>query len=150
MKKIIYSSFTVLLLGACSGENVQEKEKKTDTVIEHKIDAVKEAKAIVTTVNETVKKVEKIAVEAIIQKELPSASSLYLSSCASCHGGSAEKSALNNSAAIATWSSKKIQDALHGYKNGTYGGTMKGIMQGQSKPLSNEDIKRLSDYISSL
>ena len=150
MKKIIYSSLTILLLAGCSDEAVQKQETKEETVVEHQINAIKDAKAIVATVNEKVKAVEEVAVIATVEKELPSASSLYQSSCSSCHGESAEKAVFNKSAVIATWSSKKIQDALHGYKNGTYGGELKGMMQGQSKPLSDDQIKALSDYISNL
>ena len=75
---------------------------------------------------------------------------LYAQRCASCHGKDAKKSALNVSQPIAGWSSTKLKDALNGYKDGTFGGKMKGLMQGQSKPLSDADIKLLSDYISIL
>ncbi|RXK01019.1 cytochrome C [Arcobacter sp. CECT 8986] len=70
--------------------------------------------------------------------------------CATCHGANAQKAALGKSEIIKGWDSKKIQDALHGYKNGTYGKAMKGVMKGQVARLSDEDIKVLADYISSI
>jgi cytochrome c len=70
--------------------------------------------------------------------------------CAGCHGQNAEQSALGKSQVIAGWESAKIADALHGYKKGTYGGAMKGLMKGQVATLSDADIKALADYISGL
>ena len=68
--------------------------------------------------------------------------------CAGCHGQKAEKSALGKSQVIAGWEPSKIKDALHGYKNGTYGGAMKGLMKGQVAPLSDADIDAFANYIS--
>ena len=70
--------------------------------------------------------------------------------CAGCHGQKAEKSALGKSQVIAGWDASKTKDALHGYKNGTYGGPMKGLMKGQVAPLTDADIDALADYISKL
>ena len=70
--------------------------------------------------------------------------------CAGCHGNKAQKHALGVSKIIAGWSAKKIEDALHGYKNGTFGGVMKGVMKGQVSSLSDKDIKVLANYISKL
>ena len=67
--------------------------------------------------------------------------------CKGCHGINGEKKALGKSQVIKGWDSKKTSEALHGYKNGTYGGAMKGIMKGQVISLKDEDIKALSDYI---
>lgn len=75
---------------------------------------------------------------------------LFTQKCASCHGTKAEKSALGQSQIIANFSEQQIKDALHGYQAGTYGKAMKGIMQGQAKALSNEDIEALAKYISPL
>ena len=51
--------------------------------------------------------------------------------CAGCHGATGEKKALGKSAVIKGWEAKKTVDALNGYKAGTYGGSMKGLMKGQ-------------------
>ena len=63
--------------------------------------------------------------------------------CAGCHGQKAEKKALGQSRVIAGWDAKKIEDALNGYKAGTYGGAMKGVMQGQVAKLNEAKIKAL-------
>jgi cytochrome c553 len=70
--------------------------------------------------------------------------------CNSCHGQLAEKKALGKSKVIAMWSSERIEKALKGYKDGTYGGTLKATMKSQVSRLSDEDIKALADYIDSL
>ncbi len=70
-------------------------------------------------------------------------------SCATCHGANGEKPALGKSEVIKGWDSKKVQEALAGYKAGTYGKAMKGVMKGQVTKLSDEDIKVLGDYIAS-
>jgi cytochrome c553 len=70
--------------------------------------------------------------------------------CAGCHGAKAQKHALGVSKIIAGWSAKKIENALHGYKNGTFGGVMKGVMKGQASSLSDNDMKVLANYISKL
>jgi cytochrome c553 len=68
--------------------------------------------------------------------------------CAGCHGQKGEKAALGKSQIIAGWDASKTKDALHGYKNGTYGGQMKSLMKGQVAPLTDADIDALADYIS--
>jgi cytochrome c553 len=51
---------------------------------------------------------------------------------------------------IQGWSQEKILAALHGYKDGTYGGAMKGIMKGQALKLDDAQMKALAQYISKL
>ena len=75
---------------------------------------------------------------------------LFKQKCASCHGQNAEKSALNVSQVIAGWDVAKVTGALEGYRAGTYGGAMKGMMQGQVKPLQEAQIEALALYISKL
>ncbi len=72
---------------------------------------------------------------------------LFRSKCSSCHGLKAQNRALGKSEVIAKWDSKKIANALHGYKNGTFGGSMKAIMQGQAKSLSDVQISALANAI---
>lgn len=75
---------------------------------------------------------------------------LFVQKCASCHGQQAEKSALGKSQVIAGWDAAKTEAALNGYKAGTYGGAMKGLMAGQVGILDEEQIKALSEFISTL
>jgi len=67
--------------------------------------------------------------------------------CAACHGAAGEKQALGKSKVINTMSPSEIETALNGYKDGTYGGTMKALMKGQAAPLSEEEIKAIAAYI---
>jgi len=70
--------------------------------------------------------------------------------CSSCHGQHAEKKALNKSKVIQGWSEVQVTTALNGYKDGSYGGSMKGLMKSQVTKLSDEDISALAKHISGL
>ncbi|MGB6329220.1 MAG: c-type cytochrome [Halarcobacter sp.] len=67
--------------------------------------------------------------------------------CAGCHGAAAEKPALGKSAVIKGWPVEKTVAALKGYKDGSYGGAMKGVMKGQVARLSDADIEDLAKQI---
>jgi len=71
--------------------------------------------------------------------------------CAGCHGQNGEKPALGKSAIIKDLPAEEIEKDLKGYKAGTldkHG--MGAVMKGQVASLSDEDIKALAQYISSL
>jgi len=71
--------------------------------------------------------------------------------CASCHGDRGEKRALGKSAIITAQNSEKTKKQLEGYKKGIlnqYG--MGSVMSDQMKEVSDEEIKTLSKYISTL
>ena len=70
--------------------------------------------------------------------------------CTACHGHNAEKHALGRSKIINTLSKEQIIIALHGYKDGSYGGPMKGVMKGQVTKLNESQIKALAEYIPTL
>ena len=70
--------------------------------------------------------------------------------CITCHGLNAEKTALSKSKVIRGWESKKIINALNGYKNGSYGGKMRGVMEAQIKSYTDEDIKKVAEFIATL
>lgn len=67
--------------------------------------------------------------------------------CTACHGAHGEKHALGKSKIIAKLSPKEIEHALHGYKDGTFGGPMKGVMKGQVAPLDDAQITAIAEYI---
>jgi cytochrome c553 len=69
--------------------------------------------------------------------------------CAGCHGQTGQKAALGKSAVITGWDKAKTITALNGYKAGTYGGVMKGVMKSQVVNLSDEEVDALGVYISS-
>ncbi|MDH4944614.1 c-type cytochrome [Sulfurimonas sp. C5] len=70
--------------------------------------------------------------------------------CTACHGANGEKHALGKSQVIKGWKAEKTLAALKGYKEGTYGGAMKGVMKGQVNKLSEADMKALAKYIEGL
>ena len=67
--------------------------------------------------------------------------------CAGCHGVNAEKKALGKSAVIKGWESAKTVEALKGYKAGTYGGAMKGLMKAQVTSFDDAKIESIAKYI---
>ena len=69
------------------------------------------------------------------------AANVNLASCKGCHGAKFEKSALGKSKIVANLTEEEIANSLIGYKNGTYGGPMKGIMKGQVARYSDEELK---------
>ena len=70
--------------------------------------------------------------------------------CAGCHGINAEKKALGKSQIINGWEKSKTVTALKGYKDGTYGSVMKGVMKGQVASLNEDQINSLATYIGTL
>lgn len=72
---------------------------------------------------------------------------IYGATCAGCHGvdgkdaSVAGKVIAGNSGALAK---------LTGYKNGTYGGDQKAMMEGNVAPLSDADMKAVAAYIDTL
>jgi cytochrome c len=69
--------------------------------------------------------------------------------CFSCHGDKAAKAALNKSQIIAGWDAAKIVASVNGYKDGSYGGAMKGVMKPIASGLSDEDLKAVAATIAS-
>jgi len=75
--------------------------------------------------------------------------SLY-KKCAGCHGAQAQKKALNKSQIIQGWKKADLVTAIKGYKDGTYGGAMKGLMKGQVATYDDAKIEAVAKYISTL
>ena len=67
--------------------------------------------------------------------------------CTSCHGADWSKSALGKSKNVAAMSHADIATALKGYKAGTYGGPMKGLMKGQVAKYSDADLDAFAQTI---
>jgi len=67
--------------------------------------------------------------------------------CTGCHGKHFEKVAMGKSKVVKDMSEADILTALKGYKDGTYGGAMKGIMKGQVARLSDADMKAIVTLI---
>ena len=67
--------------------------------------------------------------------------------CVGCHGANFEKVALGKSKVVQNMTKENIVAALKGYKDGSYGGAMKGVMKGQADKLSDADIEAIATQI---
>jgi cytochrome c-type protein NapB len=67
--------------------------------------------------------------------------------CKGCHGQQFEKKAMGTSKIVKDMSKEDIVKSLKGYKDGSYGGAMKGIMKGQVASLSDADMAAIADEI---
>ena len=67
--------------------------------------------------------------------------------CVGCHGANGEKAALGKSKVIKDMTKADFIAAMKGYKDGSYGGPMKGLMKGQAMPLSDADIEAIANQI---
>lgn len=67
--------------------------------------------------------------------------------CANCHGQNGEKVAMGKSKIINQMSKEDFISAMHGYKDGSYGAALKGLMKGQVLKLSDQDIEDLANKI---
>ncbi len=179
MKFILLVALSLVFIG-CSGEQKEEVKKevvkatkvpvdKTLEITKEVEEALKDSMEEATKVaSESSQKLEKALISSVDKVEEAtmdlaqrtkkviadvmhnSDRATIYKACAGCHGANGEKVALGKSKVIQGWEVSKVIDALNGYKNGTYGGAMKGLMKGQVLKLSNEDIKDVSEYISKL
>lgn len=138
------------IVSAVKDEIVTNSKEVTKDVVEKakvvSVEVAKEAKAITNSVAEDISKSMDKVIET--KKDTTSDGKALFMKCAGCHGQNGELHALGKSQKISEWDETKIENALLGYKNGTYGGNMKGIMIGQVMNLSETDIKALAKYIS--
>ena len=78
---------------------------------------------------------------------LSTASGASTAVCKGCHGQQWEKVAMGKAKVVKDMSTTQIIKALKGYKNGSYGGAMKGLMNAQVKNLSISDIEEMAANI---
>ncbi len=64
-----------------------------------------------------------------------------LGACKGCHGANFEKKALGKSLVVKDMTKQEVSDSMVGYKNGTYGGPMKGVMKGQVAKYSEAELR---------
>jgi len=138
--------------------NVVESTKEAAHAAASKAaDAVKEGKeAVAETASKAVEATKEAAgavaektTEAVAAVTGANGEALY-KKCSACHGAKGEKKALGASQIITGWDAAKVEEALKGYKAGTYGGPMKGVMKGQVASMSDADIKAVAEYIATL
>ena len=67
--------------------------------------------------------------------------------CKGCHGQNFEKKALGKSKVVSAMTHADIATALKGYKAGTFGGPMKGLMKGQVAKYSDADLDAFAQTI---
>jgi len=67
--------------------------------------------------------------------------------CAACHGKTFEKHAMGKSKIVKDLTHAEIATALKGYKAGTFGGPMKGVMKGQVGRYSDADLEAFAQTI---
>jgi len=67
--------------------------------------------------------------------------------CVGCHGADWSKAALGKSKNVSEMSKADIAAALVGYKDGSYGGPMKGLMKGQVDKYSKEELEAFAQTI---
>jgi len=79
------------------------------------------------------------------KKEAAPAKEVNVAACTGCHGANFEKKALGKSKVVSEMTKADIETALKGYKDGSYGGAMKGMMKGQAAKLSDDDIKGIAE-----
>jgi cytochrome c len=72
---------------------------------------------------------------------------LFAAKCVECHGANGKEASVAGKA-IAGGSGALAK--LNGYKNGTFGGEQKALMQGNVAALSDGDIAALASYVDSL
>ena len=92
---------------------------------------------------------KKILITSLATLTLATASmaAVNVKACASCHGQNFEKHALGKSKVVSDMTHAEIATALKGYKAGTFGGPMKGVMKGQVGRYSDADLDAFSQTI---
>jgi len=92
---------------------------------------------------------KKIVIASIATLALVTAASAAVNgkACAACHGAHWEKKAMGKSKVVANMTHAEIAHSLKGYKAGTYGGPMKGVMKGQVARYSDADLDAFSQTI---
>ncbi|MBT5492402.1 cytochrome c [bacterium] len=63
--------------------------------------------------------------------------------CAGCHGQQGEKKALGKSKPLNIMNATDFKAAMKGYVDGTYGGSMKGLMRGQAKRVNDVQLEAI-------
>ena len=92
---------------------------------------------------------KKLVIASIATLALVTAASAAVNgkACAACHGADWSKKAMGKSKNVAEMTHADIAAALKGYKAGTYGGPMKGIMKGQVARYSDADLEAFAQTI---
>ncbi|MEA1892982.1 MAG: cytochrome C [Campylobacterota bacterium] len=93
---------------------------------------------------------KKIVIASIATLALATASmaaAVNAKACTSCHGADWSKKALGKSKNVAEMTHADIAAAMKGYKDGSYGGPMKGLMKGQVAKYSDAELDAFAQTI---
>ena len=92
---------------------------------------------------------KKIVIASVATLALATASMAAVNgkACAGCHGQNFEKKAMGKSKVVSDLTHAEIATALKGYKAGTFGGPMKGLMKGQVAKYSDADLEAFSHTV---
>jgi len=119
------------------------EEKKAEAPVAQKVEAPKaeekKAEAPAPVVEEKA--------QAPKEETAPASAEVSTAACAGCHGANFEKKAMGVSKIVKDMAKADIVTALKGYKDGSYGGSMKTIMKGQASPLSDAQIDAIANKI---
>ncbi len=156
-------SVSVLLLGGCVDSSTGAAARadmegsdghKAEAKVEKKAEAPKAEKKAETAVKkeakaEVAKKEEPKVQEnaSAEEKKAPATAEVNTATCAGCHGANFENHAMGKSKIVKDMTKADIITALKGYKDGSYGGAMKGVMKGQADPLNDAQIEAIANKI---
>lgn len=133
--------------------SVVEKAQNVTSDISNKVTEVKDnvVSKVSDVKQEVAQKSSQVASSvAAVVTPAPSGKDIYTKTCTSCHGANGNLKALNVSKIIKDLSKEELEHALMGYKDGSYGGAMKGVMQGQVATLNAKQLESLVEYIATL
>lgn len=88
--------------------------------------------------------VKVIAIASLLTPALYGAGTI---ACKGCHGANFEKPAMGQSKVVSDMSKADIIASMKGYKDGSYGGAMKGLMIGQVANLDDTAIEAIANEI---
>ena len=86
-----------------------------------------------------------IAIATIALLTVSASAGADVKACIGCHGAKLEKNTMVKDKIIINLSKADIVKALNGYKDGSYGGAMKGVMKGFATKLDDAQIKAISE-----
>jgi cytochrome c-type protein NapB len=131
-KKVLMAvSVSALLLSGCFNSETGASQRAANGETEAHAPAKHEAKHAAAPAAEHAAPATEHAKAEAPAAAAPAASGPNLGACKGCHGADFSTSAMGKSKDVSAMSKADIVTALTGYKDGSYGGAMKGLMKGQ-------------------
>ncbi len=129
-------------------ESTKKAAEKTVEVAKEAKEAVaKKAAEVKEAVEEKAAEVKEAATKKVADAKETAVAAVDTKACAGCHGANFEKKAMGKSKIVKDMSKDDIIKALKGYKDGSYGGTMKGLMKGQVASFDDAKIEAVAAQI---